>query len=78
MEDGTIQNIAQLKACREAFQQQLAVTDNKERKRYREYDEADYNYNIPSCGIVTCGKFYIFGVGFKIDEMWFQEINGDC
>lgn len=55
MEDGTIQNIAQLKACREAFQQQLAVTDNKERKRYREYDEADYNYNIPSCGIVTCG-----------------------
>jgi hypothetical protein len=55
LDEGTIQNVARLKASREAFQQQLAVADNIGKKRYREYDQTDYQYDLPSCGIVTSG-----------------------
>lgn len=55
IEKGVTQNIAQMKACREAFQVHEA-TKKGQKRRYKEVaSEVEYRHQLPSSGIVSTG-----------------------
>jgi len=53
---GVRQNVAEIKACREAFRQHQASIQFKNKKRFREVDESAYRNELSSTGIVTTGQ----------------------
>jgi hypothetical protein len=60
IEKGVTQNVAQMKACREAFQVHEA-TKMGQKRRYKEVaSEADYREQLPSSGIVSTGEKWRF------------------
>ena len=63
LETGMVQNIAQMKACREAFEAQVSFEITRSKRKFREImspaEFVEYECQLPSSGIVSTGMFQV-------------------